>query len=150
MMNLINKLKLGTKLIINNFEYQVKTKTWYTIEEDNSSKYIKCELTNNKVLVVIPDDNLIYIGEVINNLQYKRLSPTSLQYENKIYNKTGDGNQYVLNIEFGELNEVEGKCQFEDFESEDNIISLGILTDSNKKADVFAQIIDLDDIELVH
>ena len=37
--------------------------------------------------------------------------------------KTGDGHQFIKDIEFGNENEVEGKCIFEDYEAENNIIS---------------------------
>ena len=149
MKNLVNELKKDVKLVIKNKEYMVKTKTWYSIEEDENASYIKCELSDNKVLVVIPDDELMYIGEVIENLNYERISEEQLKYNNKIFNKTGDGHQIIKNIEFGDQEEVEGKCVFEDFESDNNIISLGILTDKeNKKADVLADIIDMKDIKI--
>lgn len=149
MRNLIDNLKENTILIIKDLEYMVKTKTWYTIEEDNSSSYIKCELSNNKVLVVIPDDSLIYIGEAFENLNYERLNENQIKYNDMIFTKTGDGHQIITNIEFGLEDEVEGKCTFEDYECENNIISLGILTDKdNKVADVFADIIELDEIKI--
>ena len=54
-----------------------------------------------------------------------------------------------LKIEFGNEDEVEGKCIFEDYESENNIISLGILPDKeNLKADVYADILSKEDIEV--
>ena len=149
MKNLVNELKKDVKLVIKNKEYMVKTKTWYSIEEDENASYIKCELSDNKVLVVIPDDELMYIGEVIENLNYERISEEQLKYNNKIFNKTGDGHQIIKNIEFGDQEEVEGKCVFEDFESDNNIISLGILTDKeNKKADVLADIIDMKEVKI--
>lgn len=149
MRNLIDNLKENTTLIIKDLEYMVKTKTWYTIEEDNSSSYIKCELSNNKVLVIIPDDSLIYIGEAFENLNYERLNENQIKYNDMIFTKTGDGHQIITNIEFGLEDEVEGKCTFEDYECENNIISLGILTDKNNKvADVLADILDLDEIQI--
>ena len=72
MEELINKLKENTKIIIKTEEYTVKTKTWYSIKEDEATLYIKCELSNDKVLVVIPEDELIYIGEVIENMSYEK------------------------------------------------------------------------------
>ncbi len=149
MKNLISNLKENTILIIKDFEYVVKTKTWYTIEEDKSASYIKCELNNNKVLVIIPDEELIYIGEAFENLNYDRISENQIKYKDMIFTKTGDGHQIITNIEFGQEDEVEGKCTFEDYECENNIISLGILTDKdNKIADVFADILDLDEIKI--
>ena len=150
MKNLINKLKKDCHIKINDEISRVTTKTWYSIEEDKSTSYVKCELSNNKVLVIIPDDELIYIGNVIENMNYKRLSNDKLEYNNKIFNKTGEGHQFIKKIEFGNENDIEGKCIFEDYENENNIISLGILPDKeNIRADVYAYILDLNDIVIV-
>ncbi len=146
MENLINNLKQNSKVIINGESYTVKTKTWYSIEEDNTVSYVKCELSGSKVLVIIPDDNLIYIGSVIENMDYKKISKDKIKYNSIIFNKTGEGHQFITNIEFGNEDEVEGKCIFEDYEYEDNIISLGILTDKGVRADVYADILELKDI----
>ena len=147
MKELISKIKKETAISIKGIKYIVKTKTWYSIEEDKNAVYLKCELSNNKVLVIIPDDELIYIGEVIENMQYERISENEIRFENRVFHKTGDGNQFILNIEFGEKDQVEGKCNFEDYENENNIISLGILTDrANKRADVFAEILNLEEL----
>lgn len=62
MENLIRKLNKNTQIIVKDEEYIVKTKTKYSIEEDETTSYVKCELSNNKVLVIIPEDELIYIG----------------------------------------------------------------------------------------
>lgn len=149
MKNLISKLNQNTQIIIKGKEYIVKTKTWYSIKEDETSSYIKCELSNNKVLVLIPDDKLISIGEIINDMKYERISENEIKYNNKIFTKTGEGSQFIKTIEFGSEDEVEGKCKFEDYEAENNIISLGILPDKeNAKADVYADILNLDDIEV--
>ena len=149
MKNFINNLNQGTKLVINNEEYEVLTKTYYTIEEDESVVYIKCEISANKVLVIIPEDNYIYFGKVIEDMEYERISDDQIKYEGNIFNKTGDGHQYIINIEFGTEDEVEGRCIFEDYESEKNVISLGILTDKdNIRADVYADILSLEDIAI--
>lgn len=68
----------------------------------------------------------------------------------ELISKSGDGHQFIKNIEFGDENQVEGKCIFEDFEAESNIISLGILPDKkNEKADVYADILSIEDIEIL-
>lgn len=70
-----------------------------------------------------------------------------IKYNNLIFNKTGDGHQFITNIEFGNKDEIEGKCVFEDYESDNNIISLGVLTEKeNIRADVYADILNLEDI----
>lgn len=128
----------------------LKLKHGIGIEEDNSTSYIKCELSDNKVLVIIPDDKLIYIGEIISNMKYERVSEDKISYNNVVFNKTGDGHQFIKNIEFGNEDEVEGKCIFEDYEAGNNIISLGVLPDKdNVRADVFADILELEDIKVI-
>lgn len=147
MENLIDNLKQNGKVIIKGEGYTVKTKTWYSIEEDNTTSYVKCELSDNKVLVIVPDDNLIYFGSVIENMDYKKISEDKIKYNDVIFNKTGEGHQFITNIEFGNEDEVEGKCIFEDYEYRDNIISLGILTDKKGiRADVYADILEIEDI----
>ena len=149
MENLISKLNKNTQIIIKDEEYVVKTKTWYSIEEDESTSYVKCELSNNKVLVIIPDDELIYIGRIIENMRYERMSKERIKYNDTLFSKAGDGHQFITKIEFGNKDEVEGKCIFEDYESENNIISLGILSDKqNARADVYADILNIEDIEI--
>lgn len=146
MKNLINKLNLNSIIKIKGKDYIVRTKTWYSIKEDTNALYVKCELSDNKILVLIPEDDLIYIGNVIENMKYEKISEDKIKYNNVIFNKSGEGNQYITNIEFGNKDEIEGDCRFEDYETENNIISLGILTDKGIRADIYANILSIDDI----
>lgn len=147
--NLVKHLVKDIRIMIKGEEYNVKTKTFYSIEEDKSTSYIKCELTQGKCLVIIPDEELMYIGKVIPNLKYEIIDEEKIKCKGKIFNKTGEGHQFINNIEFGNENEVEGKCIFKDFESENNIISLGILPDKeNMKADVYADILTMEDVTI--
>lgn len=149
MKSLINKINENEKISIKGKEYIIKTKTWYSIEEDKTVSYIKCELSEDNVLVIIPDDELIYIGKVIENMNYERLLEDMIKYNNTIFNKTGEGHQFITKIEFGNEDQVEGKCIFEDYEAKNNIISLGILTDKeNIRADVYADILDIQDVNI--
>lgn len=149
MEKLISRLLENTQINVKGEEYIVKTKTWYSIEEDETTSYVKCELSNNKVLVIIPDDELIYIGRVIENMRYVKISEDTIKYNDKLFRKAGEGHQFITKIEFGNKDEVEGKCIFEDYESENNIISLGILPDKeNVRADVYADILSIEDIEI--
>lgn len=149
MKNLISRLNKNIQIIIKGEEYIIKSKTWYSMEEDKTASYVKCELSNNKVLVIIPEDELIYIGRVIENMRYERISEDGIKYKDTLFNKTGEGHQFIRKIEFGNEDEVEGKCIFEDYESENNIISLGILPDKeNLRADVYADILSKEDIEV--
>ena len=129
-------------------KYEVKTKTFYTIEEDKNISYVKCELSNNKVLVIIPEDDFMYIGEIIEDMKYQRIDAETINYQNEQYSKTGEGHQIIMNVEFGNENEVEGRCEFEDYEADAKVISLGILIDKNVRADVYAEVIELSDVKL--
>ena len=62
--NLISKLNENTKIMIRDVVYIVKTKTWYSIEEDTTAFYIKCELSNNKVLSPMP---LMFLSSMFNS-----------------------------------------------------------------------------------
>lgn len=147
MEELINNIKENVKIKIKGKDYIVKTKTLYGIEEDEDAYYYKCILNTGDTLVIIPDDNLIYIGKEIENLKFRRPEESVLFYNENLFVKVGDGNQYIKNIEFGE--NVEEKCIFEDFVSQDQIISLGFLPDKNKRADILADIIDIKKIKFI-
>ena len=83
-------------------------------------------------------------------MNYERISSDTITYNNRLFNKTGEGHQFITKIEFGNEKEIEGKCIFEDYESEDNIIRLGILSDKdNIRADVYADILNMDDIKVI-
>lgn len=77
------------------------------------------------------------------------MSKDRIKYNDTLFSKTGEGHQFITKIEFGNEDEVEGKCIFEDYEAENNIISLGILLDKeNVRADVYANILNTEDIEI--
>lgn len=148
MERLINSLAKDKEIIIKGETYTIKTKTWYSTEEDKENQYVKCTLSRNKVLIIIPEDNMVCIGEVIGNMEYKRLTTEKIEYNNKVFCKTGEGHQFITNIEFGKEKEIEGKCIFEDYENGNKVISLGVLTDKNVRADVYANIVEIKDIKI--
>ena len=147
MEELINNIKENVKININGKDYIVKTKTLYGIEEDEDAYYYKCILNTGDTLVIIPDDDLIYIGKEIENLKFRRPKESVLFYNENLFVKVGDGNQFIKNIEFG--TGIEEKCIFEDFVSQDQIISLGYLPDEERRADILADIIDIKNIKVV-
>ena len=147
MEELINNIKENVKININGKDYIVKTKTLYGIEEDEDAYYYKCILNTGDTLVIIPDDDLIYIGKEIENLKFRRPEESVLFYNENLFVKVGDGNQFIKNIEFG--TGIEEKCIFEDFVSQDQIISLGYLPDEERRADILADIIDIKNINKV-
>ena len=146
MEELLKQIKKNRTITIKGIPYLIKTKTWYSIEEDKTTSYVKCELSQNQVLVLSPADGIIYLGKVVEALPYQRVSEEEIVYRGEVLYKTGEGHQFITKIEFGKKEEVEGACIFEDFEANKKIISLGYLTERKKRADVLAEILEIDDI----
>ena len=88
-----------------------------------------------------------YINLLFENLKFRRPEESVLFYNENLFVKVGDGNQFIKNIEFG--TGIEEKCIFEDFVSQDQIISLGYLPDEERRADILADIIDIKNIKVV-
>lgn len=148
---LINKIKENTILDINEKIYKVVSKVFYTVKSDSEVEYVKCKLDTYDVLVIIPDE-LVYLGKVIDNMQYEEIENGKILYNGKEYISTGSDYQLAKKIEFGNKVNTEGECQYWDYENEDTntIISLAILTENNKRADILANIIDIKDIKIVN
>lgn len=60
------------------------------------------------MLVIIPEAELIYIGKVIKNMKYERISEENIKYDNLIFNKTGNKHQFIKSVEFGNKSHIEG------------------------------------------
>ena len=148
---LIDKIKENTLLEINGKVYKVISKTFYTIKSDLEAEYVKCKLDSHDVLVIIPDE-LVYLGKVIENMQYKKTDDKKILYDRKEYISTGSDYQLVKRIEFGNKDNTEGECTYWDYENEETntIISLAILTDNNKRADILANVIDINNIKIIN
>lgn len=58
-----------------------------------------------------------------------------------------NGKDYIVKTKT--LYGIEEKCIFEDFVSQDQIISLGYLPDEERRADILADIIDIKNIKVV-
>ncbi len=101
------------------------------------------------MLVIISSDELMYIGEENNDLEYKTLGEENILVNAMKYKKVGSGNQIVKNIEFCTHEYVEKECEFTDYESEDGkkIISLAKLKYNNKRSDIIAEIITIYDLK---
>lgn len=148
---LIGEIKLNSCLKIKDKEYIVHSKTHYTTKSDANNYYVKIKLSDNKILLIIPDDNLICLGEVIENMKYEEIDENSIKFKNEIYKKVGSDYQLVKQIEFGNSTNTEGECEFIDYENinGNKTISLGVLKPSNERADVYADVIDIKDIKII-
>ncbi len=148
---LIDNIKGNTTLDINGKKYKVVSKVFYTIKSDPEAEYVKCKLDTHEVLVIIPDE-LVYLGKVVEDMKYKELENGNIIYDGKEYVSAGTDYQLVKKIEFGNKDNTEGECTYWDYENEETnrIISLAILTENNERADILADIIDINDIKIVN
>ena len=76
-------------------------------------------------------------------------SPETLEFEGNLYKKDADDYQMVKQFVFGDFLTMEGEVQFSDYSYEDKIISLGLLTRTGKRADVYAEVIALEEVEVM-
>ena len=146
----IEDIKYKSCLHIKGRKYTVYSKTHYTTKSENSY-YVKIKLSEDKILLIIPNDETICIGEVIDNMEYKQIDKDTISFRDDTYKKVGSDYQLVKEIEFGDFTNTEGECEFIDYESKDGnkTISLGLLKPSNERADVYASVIDIKDIKFI-
>lgn len=143
---LIKAINQETVLQIMDNTYHVLSKAFY-ISKNEKSKYVKLVLSGNKCLVIIPSDELLYLGEIINPLPYS-LNEKFIQYDSSTYKNIGRDYQIVDHVEFGNIYEKE--CDFADYEeiNGSRMISLAILSVDQKRADVLATILSIDQISI--
>ena len=143
---LINNIIDKKKVLINNIKYNVLSLTKYYTLEDKNEIYYKAVLSGHKILVIL-DDEVSYLGEIVPNLNYVKNQDGTITYNNRVYKLVGKGNQKVIEKIFGADEMIEKDCLFTDYECDENVISLGILTDKNNEiADVVAKYISKSEI----
>jgi|GEM_PF-3173482 len=110
------------------------------------SKQIKYFFENGKSLLIIPDENIAYLG--INHGQIKEFDnfPPEVIFNGEKMKQVNADYQIEVEKIFGW---TEGECQFWDYESNDEnmFISTAILTKTNQRADVILNRIDTNSIK---
>ena len=76
-------------------------------------------------------------------------SPETLEFKGDLYQKDADDYQIVKEFVFGDCLTMEGEVQFSDYSCGDKIISLGLVTRTGKRADVYAEVVEIGDIEVI-
>ncbi len=144
----VDDIKKNSLLTIKGNNYQVISQSLYTTVENKNEIYWKFKLDKNKILVIIPFEEIIYFGNEINDTNSVSFSSNRFEYLGEKFSKITNGNQIYLNTLFG--TPIEKNCIFTDFENEDKtkIISLAIL-DDNKRSDIYAEYLQKDDIKIL-
>ena len=150
MKNLIN-LKQNSFIEINGKKYQVLTKTTY-ITNSSTDEYIKYILSNHNILVVIPVDEMIYLGNIVEDFEKNMTFSKSITYKNKQFSQVASDYQIVKSVDFGNPQEVEGEVFWADYaceEDEQTYISCAYVPKTNKRADIVGTILDKNDIKIL-
>ena len=148
MFELIENIKENTILNIKWKEYKVIAKVKYVTEKEVSKRYVKIQLENHYVLVIAPYENYMYFGYVGEQFPCKFPVPNSIKYNWKTYSKDCEDYQIVKEFVFWDILNMEGEVQYADFSNWNSLISLGIITRTNKRADVYAETIELKDVKI--
>lgn len=149
MFKLIEAIKENSKIRIRGKVYGVLAKVYYVTESETENWYAKIQLENHYVLVISPYDDFMYFGYVGESMPCEFPSPETLEFGGNIYKKDADDYQMVKKFVFGNCLTMEGEVQFSDYSYENKIISLGLITRTGQRADVYAEVIEKSDVEVV-
>lgn len=148
-MTLLEKINENSILKILEDEYKVLGKTFYVTEKEPDVMYAKILLNNHYVLVVSPEDRIIYFGKDVGTIADFSGFNEQVNYDQNIYCQVNHDYQIVVSIEFGSPIKVEGEVEFWDYEYEDNVISVAVNSRTKSRADVIAKYISEDDIDII-
>lgn len=142
----LNKVVEGSNIVIDNLSYKVLGKTFYVTEKDCSETYAKILLNNHNVLVVSLTDGVAYFGKNKGRLVEFDGYPETVNYDGAKYEKVSHDYQIVTKIEFGSPLEVEGEVEYWDYEADDKIISIAVVSRTKERADIVARYLSFDQI----
>lgn len=148
-MTLISKIIEGSSVKINGEKYKVLGKVFYVTQGDPESLYAKFLLEDHHVLVIVPTDKVAYFGKNEGRLVEFDLYSPKVEFKGKLYEQVNHDYQIATHIEFGSPLEVEGEVEFWDYEVENLIISVAVVSRDKKRADVVAQYISYDEIKVI-
>lgn len=142
----LNKVVEGSNIVIDNLSYKVLGKSFYVTEKDCSETYAKILLNDHNVLVVSLTDGVAYFGKNKGRLVEFDGYPETVNYDGAKYEKVSHDYQIVTKIEFGSPLEVEGEVEYWDYEADDKIISIAVVSRTKERADIVARYLSFDQI----
>lgn len=138
----------GCHIVIDDIEYRVLGKTFYVTEKAPTDTYAKILLDNHNVLVISPSDEIAYFGKNEGHIQEFDSYPETVVYRGVKYKMINHDYQIVSCIEFGSTLEIEGEVEYWDYEMNDMIVSIAVVSRTKKRADVVARYLSLDQISV--
>lgn len=153
MQKLIDTCITNESITIAGMQYSILGMAKYASANYPDDSYYKLSLNDHSGILIIPGQNRIYRSKTIGkipDISDAMVGTNSITFESKEYSVVNANDyQFVLEIHIGLPKEVEGECKFSDYESIDpsrDMISLGWISFTGKRADVHATIIDRNSI----
>ncbi len=143
------------KIKIHNKNTTIKGMSRYTSKNSYSDEYIKIALSDkSQLIVILPAKELFYAPKPIKRIKIitdKEIGKKTIVEFNNFKFRLVNRNdyQYCLEHYVGRAGKnIEGECRFSDYVSSDGnqMLSLGWLSDTGKRADVYAVRLNLTDI----
>lgn len=119
-------------------------------------EYIKIVMKDQSFLCVMPLDKLVYYSaeyvvdtDIFDDDVWVKEVLIYKWKKYKLENK--DDYQYVTHLYIGDINTIEWECIFSDYVPEEwnDFLSLGWIVSNEERADIHANLINIDDIKIV-
>ncbi len=149
-MNKFLNFKHNQEIVICGKRFKVLSKTTY-ITMSSEDEYVKYILSGHKILVVIPTDQMMYLGEIKKPFELGKNFADTLEFEGFVFEQVASDYQVVMCVEFGNPQEVEGEVLWADYVCEqkpETYISCAYVPKTDDRADIVGKIIEPSDIEL--
>lgn len=152
MIKLIESITKDSFVKVKDNVYRPIAKVFYVTQNAPESEYVKIFMEEHFALVISPKDEYMYFGKDEGAVSSTFPTPTVLKYKRKKYRKLVDDYQIVKRVDFGDVLETEGEVEFIDYENEsdaNSILSVGLIVRTQKRADIVAEVIELNDITVL-
>lgn len=159
-------VKLVEKIISPNFSKSMKIKgmgkniigmSRFATKNYPDGEYIKIVFEDHSLMLIVIGEKEIYytdksLGKIESISDDMVTTTDKLNFQSKDYEVVNQNDyQFVLQKYIGGISDIEGECIFSDFVPTDGskaMLSLGIISATNERADVYCEPINLDEIEL--
>lgn len=121
------------------------------------SAYIKIVFADHSLmLIVIGEEEIYYANDPLGRIESITdnlvVTADKISFNGKDYEVVNQNDyQFVVQKYIGGINDIEGECIFSDFASVDgnkSILSLGIISATGERADVYCEQMSIDDIQV--
>lgn len=149
---MIETIKEKTVLLINGIKHTAISKVCYFTKNNPDEYYYKIKFDDEKILIISEDLKDVLVGqEVCIEKIIDFPSPDKIVYNDSTFDLITSDYQFVKKVEFGNFGDYETECRFIDYVNEEGTqtLSIGIDTHNNRRDDALADVIALDDIEII-